>query len=111
MHPPPKKRNPAVRPSTNGGNETKLAIAKVQQPLSEGKLWPANVSRLQSLGIKFDHRPADHDIKVACPICHEGVLLIAESKPWHYCPAPTCPSWLMPFEDVVAALVEEARKA
>jgi hypothetical protein len=74
-----------------------------------GEIWPENVARFQSLGIKHEHRPAEHDIKVACPVCHDGVMLIAESKPWHYCPHPTCESWLWSFTDVVTALAEETR--
>jgi len=71
------------------------------------ELFPETVSRLQSLRIKHEHRPADHVVIVACPVCHIGMMSMHEDRPWHHCPHPTCESWRWSFTDVVAAMVEE----
>jgi hypothetical protein len=75
-----------------------------------GESFPENVTRLQALGIKHDHRTADHLVIVSCPICHLGMLSLHETRPWHYCPAPVCESWLWSFQDVLTALVKETGK-
>jgi len=66
-------------------------------------LWPANVERLRSLGVTFNHRPAEHDIKLDCPVCG-GVLLIHEEKPWHLCAGITCSSFMLNFEEVLGRM-------
>ena len=72
-------------------------------------LIPETVVRLQSLGIRHEHRPDDHVVIVECPVCHVGMMSLREDRPRHYCPHPTCTAWMMSFNEIVAALVEDSK--
>jgi peptide methionine sulfoxide reductase MsrB len=71
--------------------------------MSAAELFPANVMRIEALGVAYNWRRQDHDIKVECPVCG-NVLLLHEKKPWHYCGWPTCHAWMKSFEEIIDAL-------
>jgi hypothetical protein len=67
------------------------------------EFWPANVSRLHDLGIRYEHRASSHDVVLRC-LCGDKLVMDAR-EPWHHCFGPlNCPARGMTFEQVVEAL-------
>ncbi len=68
------------------------------------ELFFTNAELLQSHGIKFEHRRARHDLRLACPYCG-GVLILNENNPWFLCLGPiSCQSGSKSFSEILAAL-------
>jgi hypothetical protein len=73
------------------------------------ELWPANVSRLRELGIKYRWRKQEGDIELIC-LC-EGRLILDETMPWHHCFGDIhCRARHLHFDEMVEALVGKAGK-
>src|SRR5271163_622882 len=100
MSAPPKKRNPAVRPSTNGGNKTKLAAGTIAQPSAQSQLFRRTEQRLIRLGISFE-RTSSGDLRLPCPVCG-GKLIVDAEKPWHFCVSGRkCNAGKLSFDELV----------
>lgn len=67
------------------------------------ELWPANVERLRARGVRHVWRKAEHDIRLECPVCG-GVLILDETRPFHWCGGIVCSAWMQTFEEVILSL-------
>lgn len=72
-------------------------------------LWPGNVVLLQTRGIKFEWRQADHDLRLSCPLC-AGVLMLHEAHSWHHCADIGCLAYRMAF-NAITSMVTSAGQA
>ena len=82
--PPGNENGPVVGAALSDSSlASKQNVKQTAATCKQVALFPTNVERLRSLGIKFEWEKPEHILRLRCPLC-SGRLLCDPEKPWHW---------------------------